>query len=74
MIRVPGEWLVVQPHTKSRASMWTIRPPAWVPDTGLSAREIADHLGHEKVSVTQDVYMSGRVPGVAAAVALDGFG
>lgn len=133
VIRVPGEGLIVQPHTKSRASMRTIRPPAWVLDTlrrrheeshgpwvfpstagtlcdpdntrkqlrqvladtewkglhphafrhlvatrldgaGLSAREIADYLGHEKVSMTQDVYMSRRVAGVAAAIALDGFG
>ncbi|HZE01985.1 MAG TPA: tyrosine-type recombinase/integrase [Pseudonocardiaceae bacterium] len=25
---------------------------------GLSAREIADYLGHERISMTQDVYMS----------------
>lgn len=114
LIRVPGEGLIVQSHTKSRASMRTITPPAWVmellvkrhgdshglwvfpstagtlrdPDNtrkqfrqtvgmewtglhphafrhlvatrldaeGLSAREIADYLGHERVSMTQDVY------------------
>lgn len=133
VIRVPGEGLVVQPHTKSRASMRTIQPPTWLMETlrrrheeshgrwvfpstagtlrdpdntrkqlrqvlagteweglhphafrrlvatrldavGLSAREIADYLGHEKVSMTQDVYMSRRVAGAAASVALDGFG
>ncbi|WP_207223457.1 site-specific integrase [Pseudonocardia sediminis] len=133
VIRVPGEGLIVQPHTKSRASMRTVRPPGWVLDAlrrrhevshgpwvfpstagtlrdpdntrkqlrqvlaatewkglhphafrhlvatrldgaGLSAREIADYLGHEKVSMTQDVYMSRRVAGAAASVALDGFG
>ena len=41
---------------------------------GLSAREIADYLGHEKVSMTQDVYMSRRVAGVAATAALDALG
>ncbi len=25
---------------------------------GLSAREIANHLGHKRASMTQDVYMS----------------
>ena len=25
---------------------------------GLSAREIADYLGHERISMTQDVYMT----------------
>ena len=38
---------------------------------GLSAREIADYLGHERVSMTQDVYMSRGTNGVAAAAALD---
>jgi hypothetical protein len=37
-------------------------------EAGLSAREIADHLGHVKPSMTQDVYM-GR--GVASAAAAD---
>lgn len=40
---------------------------------GLSAREIADYLGHEKVSMTQDVYMSRKSRGTTAATALDGF-
>lgn len=133
VIRVPGEGLVVQPHTKSSAGMRTIVPPAWVvellvrrhstsagpwvfpstagtlrdPDNtrkqlreavagsewaglhphvfrhlvatrldaaGLSAREIADYLGHEKVSMTQDVYMSRKTRGTHAATALDAFG
>lgn len=39
---------------------------------GLSAREIADYLGHERVSMTQDVYMSRRSAGSAAATALEG--
>lgn len=37
---------------------------------GLSAREIADYLGHERVSMTHDVYMARRTAGAAAAAAL----
>ncbi len=133
VIRVPGEGLIVQSHTKSKAGMRTIRPPSWLIETlrrrhveshgpwvfpstagtlrdpdntrkqlrqvladtewkglhphafrhlvatrldaaGLSAREIADYLGHEKVSMTQDVYMSRRVAGAAASVALEALG
>lgn len=36
----------------------------------LSAREIADHLGHAKPSMTQDVYMGRGVASAAAADAL----
>ena len=133
VVRVPGEGLTVQPHTKSDAGMRTITPPPWVitllrrrhadshgpwvfpstrgtlrdPDntrkrlreivagteweglhphafrhlvatrldaSGLSAREIADYLGHERVSMTQDVYMSRKSTGAAASAALDVFG
>lgn len=38
---------------------------------GLSAREIADQLGHAKVSMTQDRYLGRRAGGSAAADALD---
>ncbi|MHC8502229.1 tyrosine-type recombinase/integrase [Pseudonocardia artemisiae] len=41
---------------------------------GLSAREIADYLGHERVSMTQDVYMSRKANGANAAAALNAFG
>jgi integrase len=133
VIRVPGEGLIVQPHTKSKAGMRTIHPPGWVLDlfrrrhvgalgewvfpstrltlrdpdntrarlrdvvrgtpweglhphafrhlvatrldqVGLSAREIADYLGHERICMTQDVYMSRQTTGVAAAAALNRFG
>ncbi|MCM3849553.1 tyrosine-type recombinase/integrase [Pseudonocardia sp. DR1-2] len=40
---------------------------------GLSAREIADHVGHEKVSMTLDVYMSRKTRGIDAAAALGAF-
>ncbi|MFC4949969.1 site-specific integrase [Pseudonocardia sp. GCM10023141] len=131
VIRVPGEGLIVQSHTKSSAGMRTIAVADWVmaifvrrhataegqgvfpstrgtlrdPDNtrsqlrtvlagtewvglhphafrrrvatqldvkGLSAREIADYLGHERVSMTQDVYMSRRITGTGAADALNG--
>jgi integrase len=39
---------------------------------GLSAREIADQLGHAKPSMTQDVYLGRGAVGPAAAAALDG--
>lgn len=37
---------------------------------GLSAREIAEYLGHKRPSLTQDVYMSRKVGGEEAARAL----
>lgn len=39
-------------------------------EAGLSAREIADHLGHAKPSMTQDVHMGRGVASAAAAQAL----
>jgi integrase len=38
---------------------------------GLSARAIADQLGHARVSMTQDVYMGRRIVGQEAARSLD---
>lgn len=129
VIRVTGEGLFVQDHTKSLAGMRTIRPPSWVmeilkrryavstspwvfpsaigtlrdpdntrarfrrvvkgtafeglhphdfrhyvagklDDAGLSAREIADYLGHERISTTQEDYMERGVVGENAAPAL----
>ncbi|WP_208268252.1 site-specific integrase [Actinomadura nitritigenes] len=40
-------------------------------DAGLSARAIADHLGHAKPSMTQDVYMGRNVASAQAAKILD---
>nr|WP_217641321.1 site-specific integrase [Actinopolyspora alba] len=40
-------------------------------DAGLSARQIADQLGHSKVSTTQDVYMGRKVTSREAAEALN---
>ncbi|MBA8823824.1 integrase [Saccharopolyspora lacisalsi] len=47
------------------------RPVATILDeAGLSARQIADQLGHSEVSMTQDVYMGRRAAGREAADAL----
>lgn len=40
---------------------------------GLSAREIAEYLGHANPSLTQDVYMAKAIGGSRAASALDSF-
>ncbi|HVD17231.1 MAG TPA: tyrosine-type recombinase/integrase [Propionibacteriaceae bacterium] len=39
---------------------------------GLSARTIADQLGHARISMTQDVYMGRRAVDQAAAAVLEG--
>ena len=39
---------------------------------GLTSREIAEYLGHENPSITQDVYMAKNTGGVRAAASLDG--
>ncbi|WIX81711.1 site-specific integrase [Amycolatopsis carbonis] len=129
VIRVTGQGLFVQDHTKSRAGMRTVRPPAWVmdilkrrhadatsawvfpsaaetlrdpdntrarirrvvaqtpfkglhphdfrhyvagvlDDAGLTAREIADYLGHERISTTQEDYMERGVVGEDVGPAL----
>jgi len=40
-------------------------------EAGLSARVIADQLGHSRQSLTQDVYMARKLPGRAAVDAFD---
>jgi len=39
-------------------------------DAGLSARQIADHLGHSRPSLTQDVYLGRGTASPEAAAAL----
>jgi integrase len=40
-------------------------------DAGLSARQIADHLGHARPSLTQDVYLGRKVVSSQAARVLN---
>lgn len=40
-------------------------------EAGMTAREIADQLGHAKISMTQDNYLGRRVASTGAAVALE---
>ena len=40
-------------------------------EAGLTAREIADQLGHDRPSLTQDVYMARKAVGETAAAALE---
>ena len=47
------------------------RSPA-LDDEGLSARIVADQLGHARISMTQDVYMGRKAVDRAAASALEG--
>ncbi|MFI6030456.1 tyrosine recombinase XerC [Amycolatopsis magusensis] len=129
VIRVTGQGLMVQDHTKSPAGMRRIRPPSWVfeilkrryaasrspwvfpsavgtlrdpdntrkymrrvvagtpfeglhphdwrhyvagvlDDAGLTARQIADYLGHDRISTTQDHYMERGVVGERAGLLL----
>ncbi len=60
----PVEWFVS--HT-ARRTVATV-----LDGQGLSARSIADQLGHARVSMTQDVYMGRRIIGHEAARSLDG--
>jgi integrase len=41
-------------------------------EAGLSARVVADQLGHSRPSTTQDVYMGRKAVNPAAAEALEG--
>jgi integrase len=129
VVRIPGQGLIVQPNTKTRAGMRTIQPPTWVmdalkrrfadalcewvfptskltlrdpentrtylrrvlagtewaglhphafrhlvatrlDDAGLSARQIADYLGHDHIGTTQEVYMDRGIVGQGANAAL----
>ncbi len=57
----------VQKHTGTAG---TTRQPI-LDQTGLSARTIADQLGHSRISMTQDVYMGRRAVDESAAAALE---
>jgi integrase len=57
------EWVVPHTYRKTVATL--------LDAGGLSARTIADQLGHSRISMTQDVYMGRRAVDPAAAFALD---
>ena len=59
----PFEWVVPHTYRKTVATL--------LDAGGLSARTIADQLGHSRISMTQDVYMGRRAVDQAAASALD---
>lgn len=58
------EWIVPHTYRKTVSTM--------LDQTGLSARAIADQLGHSRISMTQDVYMGRRAVDESAAMALEG--
>jgi len=58
------EWVVPHTYRKTVAT--------WMDGQGLSARTIADQLGHSRISMTQDVYMGRRAVDASAAQALSG--
>lgn len=58
------EWVTSHNFRKTAATI--------MDDAGLSARAIADQLGHARPSMTQDVYLGRKINGTAAAAALEG--
>jgi len=58
------DWVVPHTYRKTVAT--------WMDGQGLSARTIADQLGHSRISMTQDVYMGRRAVDASAVRALDG--
>ncbi|SFE29963.1 Site-specific recombinase XerD [Actinopolyspora alba] len=58
------EWVGLHPHAFRHLVATRLD------EAGLSAREIADYLGHDRVSMTQDVYMNRKTVGDSAARAL----
>jgi integrase len=60
-----SEWAGLHPHAFRHLVATRLD------EAGLSARDIADYLGHERVSMTQDVYMNRKTGGSQAASALN---
>jgi integrase len=60
----PFGWVVPHTYRKTVAT--------FLDDEGLSARIVADQLGHSRISMTQDVYMGRKAVNRAAASALEG--
>jgi integrase len=59
----PYEWVVLHTYRKTVATL--------LDGGGLSARSIADQLGHSGVSMTQDVYLGRSIVDGAVAARLD---
>jgi integrase len=58
--------------TGSCGSPWRSKTTATLLDeAGLSARAIADQLGHAQPSVTQNVYMGRKIASTKAAIVLE---
>jgi integrase len=57
------EWVVPHTYRKTVATM--------LDDGGLSARVVADQLGHARISMTQDVYMGRQAVHPSAAATLE---
>lgn len=62
--RAGYEWVTFRTFRKTVATL--------LDEAGLTARQIADILGHSRPSMTQDVYMGRGTPSRAGAEALDG--
>lgn len=60
--RAGFDWLTTHAFRKTAATV--------MDEGGLTAREIADHIGHSRISMTQDVYMGRRVATDRAVSAL----
>lgn len=62
LARAGYEWVTFRTFRRTVATL--------LDEAGLTARQIADILGHSRPSMTQDVYMARRSPGRAGADAL----
>lgn len=60
----PFDWVVPHTYRKTVATM--------LDQDGLSARMIADQLGHSRISMTQDIYMGRRVVNGSVGSVLEG--
>lgn len=61
--RIGFDWVTAHVFRKTTATI--------LDDAGLSARMIADQLGHSRPSMTQDVYMGRKTPNALVVKALD---
>ncbi len=61
--RAGFDWVTSHVFRKTVATM--------MDEAGMTAREIADQLGHTRPSMTQDVYMGRKAVGAAGAAALE---